>query len=80
MPKKMQQRRLDLGLTLTEVGRYCGVSMSAVNNWEKDNNAIPPRRLPKLLEALQVSSPEEIGLTVVEVTRTRIEHLQEART
>lgn len=34
-PERLRQRRLDMGLTLEEVGRPLGISRSAVNKYER---------------------------------------------
>jgi len=52
--KRMRQRREELGMSRGELARLLGVSLSAVGNYETDQNAMRSDLLPRLFHALQV--------------------------
>ena len=52
--KRMRQRREELGMGRGELARLLGVSLSAVGNYETDQNAMRSDLLPRLFHALQV--------------------------
>jgi len=52
--QRMRQRREELGMTRQELARLLGVSLSAVGNYETDQNAMRSELLPRLFHALQV--------------------------
>lgn len=57
--KKMNQRRLDLGLTLEEVGNAVGVSKSTVKRWENGNIRNMGRdKIAALAKALEMNPVE----------------------
>ena len=56
MDSKLRQRRLELGLTLEEVGNIVGVGKSTVRKWETGDIANMRRdKIALLAKALQVS-------------------------
>lgn len=56
MNSKIKNRRLELGLTLEEVGDICGVGKSTVRKWENGMiNDIGRSKIVLLAKALQVS-------------------------
>lgn len=56
MDSKLRQRRLELGLTLEEVGNVVGVGKSTVRKWETGDIANMRRdKIALLAKALQVS-------------------------
>ena len=52
--QRMRQRREELGMTRGELAKLLGVSLSAVGNYETDQNAMRSELLPRLFHALQV--------------------------
>ena len=52
--QRMRQRREELGMTRAELAALLGVSLSAVGNYETDQNAMRSELLPRLFHALQV--------------------------
>ena len=58
----LKEKRLALGLTLEEVGNYCGVGKSIVRKWETGIiKNMKRNQISKLFEILQVSPLELIG-------------------
>ncbi len=51
---RLRRRRKDLGLSIEEVARWCGVSESAVSQWERGKTEPSPERRPKLAKVLEV--------------------------
>lgn len=52
--KRMRQRREELGMSRGELAGLLGVSLSAVGNYETDQNTMRSDLLPRLFHALQV--------------------------
>lgn len=59
--KKIHDRRIELGLTLEQVGDYCGVGKSTVRKWETGMIANMRRdKIAQLANILQISPVELI--------------------
>ena len=53
--KRLQLRRVMLGLTQTDLARKCGVSFQQIQKYETAGNRIPAARLFDLSQALETS-------------------------
>ena len=52
--QRLRQRREALGMSRTELARQIGVTVSAIGNYETDQNSVRTDLLPRLLHALHV--------------------------
>lgn len=69
MNNLLKSRRLELGLSLKQVGEACGVSGATVSRWESGEiKDIRKSRLPKLAEVLQLDPLRLIGVGVEPVS------------
>ena len=72
----LKEKRLALGLTLEEVGNYCGVGKSTVRKWETGIiKNMKRNQISKLSEILQVSPLELIGYNSDTLTPIPIDNL-----
>jgi DNA-binding XRE family transcriptional regulator len=62
LSNNLQAVRDKLGKTQTEVGVFCGVSKSAISNWEKAKE-LPPLMVPKLMQFLHCSREDLLEST-----------------
>lgn len=53
--ERIRERREALGLSMTALGKLCGVSRAAVHQWEAGDTSPKRATLPKVAEALKVS-------------------------
>lgn len=61
--ERMKNRRIELGLTLEQVGDYVGVSKSTVKKWESGSISNMRRdKIARLAEVLKISPLELMGL------------------
>lgn len=66
LPSEARKVRIAAGLTLREVGAYCGVTASAVCRWELGHSVPwgqPSRLYVALIEGLRAATPTETNLT-----------------
>lgn len=52
--KRLRERRIELGMSQSELARYLGVSSAAVSNYESGQNAVREDILLKLFDVLEV--------------------------
>ncbi len=50
---RLRTRRKDLGLDIEDVARWCGVSVSAVSQWERGKTEPTADKRPKLAKVLE---------------------------
>ena len=53
--QKIRARRIELGLTMEELGNMVGVQRSGINKYEKDMVDIPRKQIIKLANVLEIS-------------------------
>ena len=77
--KKIHDRRIQLGLTLEQVGDYCGVGKSTVRKWETGQIANMRRdKIAQLANILNISPVELIdtpAMSVRDINADRLEAL-----
>lgn len=72
MKPNLKQKRLQLGLTLEEVGKMVGVGKSTVRKWETgDIENMKRDKIVKLANALQVSPLYIMGMEEEEQTEPK---------
>ncbi len=63
----LRKRRMDVGLTQTELARMLGANQESVRNWERGHTAMAVRFYPRVLEFLgydPAPEPETFGQKV----------------